>query len=290
MSYRSADSDATKQPPVRHLARPEGRIAYTVEGRGPLVVAVPGMGDLRSTYRDVAGPIVEAGHRLAIMDLRGHGDSDTTFHRHGDDVTGQDILALIDELGGPAVVLGNSMGGSAGAWAAAERPDAIAGLVLVDPLLRNPPMGRVASAAMRLALGAALRRPWGPAFWGSYYTSINRGHRADWLPDHVAAIRANLREPGRLRSFRHLALTLDHSVVERRLTDVRAPMRVFVGEMDPDYRDPAAEAQWMRELGAQVDLVPDAGHYPHAQQPAAILPGILEFLGQVRPALGSRDA
>ena len=114
------------------LERPEGRIAYTVMGHGPLVVAVPGMGDLRSTYRDVVPPLVAAGYRVAVTDLRGHGESDTTFRRHGDDVTGADVLALIAELGGPAVIIGNSMGAGAAAWAAAEESDAVAGLIPVS--------------------------------------------------------------------------------------------------------------------------------------------------------------
>ncbi len=55
---------------------------------GPLVVAVPGMGDLRSTYDDVVPALVDAGYRVVVADLRGHGDSDTTFRTHGDDATG----------------------------------------------------------------------------------------------------------------------------------------------------------------------------------------------------------
>src|SRR5947209_19971987 len=104
---------------VRFLQRPEGRISYTVQGSGPLVVAVPGMGDLRSTYRELVGPLVDAGFRVATTDLRAHGDSDTTFTQFGDIPTARDLVALIDELGGPAVILGNSMGAAAAAWAAA---------------------------------------------------------------------------------------------------------------------------------------------------------------------------
>ncbi len=34
---------------IHHLRRPEGRIAYDVAGDGPLVVCLPGMGDLAPT-------------------------------------------------------------------------------------------------------------------------------------------------------------------------------------------------------------------------------------------------
>ena len=69
---------------THYLDRGEGRIAYDMTGTGPLVVAVPGMGDLRSTYRHLAPALVEAGFRVATMDLRGHGDSDATFSRYDD--------------------------------------------------------------------------------------------------------------------------------------------------------------------------------------------------------------
>ena len=269
---------------VRYLARPEGRVSYTVEGSGPLVVAIPGMGDLRSSYRELVAPLLAAGYRVAVMDLRGHGSSDTTFRTHGDIATGQDLLALVGELGAPAVVLGNSMGAASAAWAAAEDPRAIAGLVFYGPLLRGAPSSSFARAATRGLYRLALARPWGGAFWASFYRSLNKGTRAPWLEEHVSAIRSMLAEPGRLRSLRELALQLDHSVVEERLGEVTAPMLAFVGALDPDYPNPAAESEWIASLGGQPRLVEDAGHYPHAQRPEVTVPGTLEFLDTLRDA------
>ncbi|MFI6427483.1 alpha/beta fold hydrolase [Promicromonospora sp. NPDC050880] len=273
------------------LQRTEGRIAYTDSGSGPLVVAVPGMGDLRSTYDDVAPALVDAGYRVVVADLRGHGDSDTTFRTHGDDATGTDLLALVEHLGaGPAVLLGNSMGASAAAWAAAERPDLVRGLVLLSPLLRepgSPAMQRV----LRVAYRALLARPWGAAFWASYYSSISKGRRSARHAEHVAAVRQALSEPAHLRSFRDLALALDHSVVEARLPDVTAPALVVVGALDPDYPDPAAELGWMTDtLGARGVLVPEVGHYPQHQAPDVTVPAILEFLGGLPGAAGAGAA
>src|ERR1700689_5114886 len=82
-----------------YLDRPEGRVAYDVAGDGPLVVLVPGMGDLRTAYRFLAPALREAGYRVACTDLRGHGDSDTTFTSYGDVETAGDVIALIGELG-----------------------------------------------------------------------------------------------------------------------------------------------------------------------------------------------
>ena len=106
-----------------YLTRPGGRIGYDVAGEGPLVVLVPGMGDLRAGYRFLAPALRTAGYRVACTDLRGHGDSDAAFPSYGDEETAGDVSALIEELGGPAVVVGNSMAAGSAVLAAVQRQD-----------------------------------------------------------------------------------------------------------------------------------------------------------------------
>ncbi|MFD6142995.1 alpha/beta fold hydrolase [Promicromonospora sp. NPDC060271] len=266
------------------LRRPEGNIAYSDTGAGPLVVAVPGMGDLRSTYDDVAPALVHAGYRVVVADLRGHGDSDTTFRTHGDDATGTDLVALVEHLdAGPALLIGNSMGASAAAWAAAERPDLVRGLVLLSPYLRQPGSPGM-QKVMRVIYRVLFARPWGAAFWGSFYTSITKGRRSPRHAEHVAAIRRNMSEPARLRSLRDLAVALDHSVVEARLAAVTAPSVTVVGALDPDFSDPAAELDWItRAIDTRGILVPDAGHYPQHQAADVVVPAVLELLAGLPP-------
>lgn len=277
---------------IKRLPRPEGALAFTDTGTGPLVVAVPGMGDLRSTYDDVTPALVDAGYRVVVTDLRGHGDSDTTFVTHGDEATGTDLVALVEHLdAGPAVLLGNSMGAAAAAWAAAERPDLVRGLVLLGPLLRetvSPGTQRVLRTLYRVLFTG----PWGAATWASYYSFISKGRRSPRHAEHVAAVRAAMREPGHLRSFRHLAVALDHSVVEARLDQVAAPALVVVGALDPDYPDPAAELDRMTTaLDATGLLVPEVGHYPQHQAPEDVVPEVLAFLAGLpdAPAFPARD-
>jgi pimeloyl-ACP methyl ester carboxylesterase len=265
---------------VHYLQRPEGRIAYSLEGVGPLVIAVPGMGDLRSSFREMVPPLVAAGYRVAAMDLRGQGESDTGFADLGDVGNATDVVALIEELGGPAVILGNSMGGSAAGWVAAERPDLVKGIVLFGGFLRQPKLSRAVLSGVHLFYRVALAGPWGASFWGSYYRSLNRGTRAPWLDEHVRAIVANLREPGRLRSFRHLALRLDHAPVEARIAEIAAPVLSFVGDADPDFSDQKDEVDFLSRFGEAV-LVGEAGHYVQAQRPDIAVPATLEFVKSV---------
>ncbi|MEU2202636.1 alpha/beta hydrolase [Isoptericola sp. NPDC019482] len=272
--------DIKQTASIQHLSRPEGRIAYTDAGTGPLVVAVPGMGDLRSTYDDLVPALLAAGHRVVVADLRGHGDSDTTFRTHGDVETGTDLVALVEHLdAGPAVLVGSSMGGSAAVWAAAQRPELVRALVLVAPHLREH--GTPAQIRMnRLLYRAVFVRPWGAAAWASLYTSMfAKGRKSPRHAEHVASIRRSMADAAHLRSFRDLAVALDHSVIEPLVAKVQAPSLVVVGELDPDYKEAGAELARMRDaLGGEELLVPGVGHYPQHQAPEVVTPAVLDFL------------
>jgi pimeloyl-ACP methyl ester carboxylesterase len=260
-----------------YLARPGGRIGYDVGGEGALVVLVPGMGDLRSTYRFLAPALRNAGYRVASTDLRGHGDSDTGFSSYGDAETAGDILALIEELGGPAVVVGNSMGAAAAVLAAAEKPDLISGLVLVGPFVRN---GEV-SAVQRVLLRLFMARPWAASAWKAYLPKLYAGQRPADFDEYRDRVVKSLRRAGYARAF-SLTTRTNHDPAEARLGEVSAPTLVVMGELDPDFPDPRAEADWIaRALGAQVEMVPDAGHYPQSQQPDITGEAVLRFLGEV---------
>ena len=259
------------------LDRPEGRIGYDIGGDGPLVVLVPGMGDLRSAYRFLAPALRQEGYRVACTDLRGHGDCDATFTSYGDVETADDIIALIEELEGPAVVVGNSMGAGAAAYAAAERPDLINGLVLVGPFVRN---GKT-TAMQRVLLRVAMARPWAAMSWNSYLPKLYKGQLPVDFDEYRRTIVASLRRPGYAKSF-SLTTRTDHAMAESRLGEVAAPTMVVMCELDPDFPDPHAEAEWISHtLHGSVVMVPDAGHYPQSQQPDITTKSVLSFLEEV---------
>lgn len=257
-----------------YLDRGEGRIAYEVRGDGPLVLCVPGMGDLRSNYRFTVPALLSAGYRVAAMDLRGHGESDDGFSAHDDPALASDIRALVAHLGGPALLVGNSMGAAASIIAAAEEPELVAGLVLLGPWVRDPKP----NPFMRLALRLMLVKPWGPAAWRAFYKSLYPGRRPADLSDHVARIGTAMRRGDHWRSFVRTATKTRHAPAEARLDDVHAPALVVMGEKDPDFPDPAAEARFAAErLRGELLLVPDSGHYPQSDSPDEVNPAVLAF-------------
>jgi pimeloyl-ACP methyl ester carboxylesterase len=260
-----------------YLTRPSGRIAYSLLGEGPLVICLPGMGDVRSVYRFLAPALANAGFRVAAMDLRGHGDSDTTFNVYDDVAAGGDLIALAEHLDGRAVLIGNSMGAAAACWAAAEAPESTAGLVLLGPFVREPKANPFAKLMLRLAL----LRPWGPAVWKAYFRRLYPTRRDAEYEAHLAEVAANLRKPGHWDAFYETTQT-SHDPVEARLDEVHAPTLVVMGKNDPDFPDPAIEARWIADrLNGQLLMVPGAGHYPQAEFPEFVLPAVVEFARQV---------
>jgi pimeloyl-ACP methyl ester carboxylesterase len=261
---------------AQFLRRDEGRIAYEVSGEGPLVVCVPGMGELRNIYRYTVPVLVANGFRVASMDLRGHGDSDASFSSYDDSAAASDVEALIEHLGGPAVIVGNSMGGAAAVMVAAARPERVAGLVLVGPVVRDQPTGAASSLLQRLLMGG----PWARAAWASYLPRLSPGRRPEDFAEHRAAIVASMRRPGYTQAFRKTTRT-SHAKAEATIGDVKARALVVMGERDPDFRDPAAEARWLSDrLKGEVVMVPGAGHYPQAEYPEIVGPPVVAFVSR----------
>jgi pimeloyl-ACP methyl ester carboxylesterase len=235
------------------------------------------MGDLRSTYRLLAPALREAGYRIACTDLRGHGDSDPTFPSYGDVETADDVIALIEKLKEPAVIVGNSMGAGAAAFAAAQRPDLVRGLVLIGPFVRNPKVG----ALRRILLRVVMARPWAATMWKAYLPKLYAGRRPVDFDEYRARIVASIRRPGYARAFSFTTRT-NHAPVEARLVEIATPTLIVMGEQDPDFKDQHAEADWIAKvMDGEVVMVPEAGHYPQSQRPDITTDAVLRFLRTV---------
>lgn len=271
---------SAQSPSTRYIIRPEGRIAYDVQGTGPLVILVPGMGDLRAGYRFLAPELVAAGYTVATTDLRGHGDSDTTFSSYGDPETAGDIEALIDELGGKAVIGGNSLASGAAVILAAEQPSKVSGLVLLGPFVRNPQ----ASAFEAWMFRTMMAPLWVSAMWKAYMPTLYKGTKPADFEQYRSTVIASLKRPGYGKAFSLTTSQTTHDPAEARLGDVTVPAIVIMGDSDPDFKDPAGEAKWIGEkLNAQVVMVSEAGHYPQSQRPDITTPAVLGFLATVAP-------
>jgi pimeloyl-ACP methyl ester carboxylesterase len=236
------------------------------------------MGDLRTTYRFLVPALVEAGYRVATMDLRGHGDSDATFSSYDDEALASDAIALIEELGGPAYVVGNSMGAGAAVIAAATRPELVSGLVLIGAFVRDPRIGRFTGALIRLLMWP----PWARLMWKAYLPRLYAGTKPTDFDAYRESVIAAMRAPGRTRAFSRTTRT-SHAPAEARLSQVKAPALIVMGAVDPDFPDPKGEAEWIASRSdGEIVIVDDAGHYPQSQAPEVVNPAVVAFLHGLR--------
>ena len=101
-------------------------------GSGPLIVCVHGLEGSAYNWNLVA-PHLTKTHRVVAPDLSGFGytdpiDDDSTVERNA-----QLVADVIDYYGGPAILVGNSMGGLISILTAERYPDKVSRVVLVDP-------------------------------------------------------------------------------------------------------------------------------------------------------------
>jgi pimeloyl-ACP methyl ester carboxylesterase len=109
-------------------------------GESPTVMLLHGGGQTRHSWAKTAQRLSDHGHAALALDLRGHGESEW-----GDDYSLDafvaDVLAIIETLDEPPILVGASLGGMTSLLLAGEHPGAAAALVLVDIVVRAEPAG-----------------------------------------------------------------------------------------------------------------------------------------------------
>ena len=98
-------------------------VAYTEKGAGETVVMVHGLAEDQHSFAALQSALPDF-HSFAYS-FRGHGgtsagDADGTLEQ-----LGEDLIAFLEEVSGPARCIGYSLGGAIVLWAAARRADLI---------------------------------------------------------------------------------------------------------------------------------------------------------------------
>ncbi len=273
-----------------HLTVDGGTLAYEVTGTsGPLVVLAHGIGDSREAYRFVAPALAQAGYRVASVDLRGCGQSSADWASYTQTDIAGDLIALIEHLGGPALLVGHSISGGAATIAAATAPSLVTAVVELGSFTRKQQLAlgdlrarsfrRCARYLLSVGLFGSI------ASWKKYLDLAYPGSKpADW-DARLGQIEAMLREPGRKKVLKQMS-TGGAAEAGARLGEVACPVLVVQGTLDPDWVSPQAEGEAIVAalppgLG-RLEMIPGAGHYPHAQFPVQVVTVLLSLLESVR--------
>lgn len=217
-------------------------------------------------------------------DLRGHAESEPAPARSGYTPSdyAHDIAGLISILGPTSVpVLGHSLGSLVGLRLAADHPNLVSALVLVDPPvdpeLSNPDIEQVYT----------LRHE--PL--GRLETYLREGNPGGG--ELLAATLASLFRRAEDRAFETLlAEPAGRRWAWEAASSVRAPVLVVQG--DPHYGgmlgDEAAHFFARRFPDGRLLKIPSASHSVHASHPAELARAALDFLDAVPFAQGASSS
>jgi pimeloyl-ACP methyl ester carboxylesterase len=253
-------------------ARFEVRIGSTTlvgerwEGDGvPLVLLHAGVAD-RRVWHDMAEHLAAP---VVAYDRRGFGETApaTEAFTHLDD-----LLAVLDSVaGGPAWLIGNSMGGALALDAALAAPERLAGLVLIAPAVSGQPETNELDPDTSRILNELES-----AGQKGNLAELKRLHAWLWLDGPKGP---EGRVGGRARE---LALEMNERILKNdvpdeagagdadawsRLEEVSVPTTVIWGDRDVPVDIETFQTIAARVPGARTHVLPGAAHLPSLEQP-----------------------
>jgi pimeloyl-ACP methyl ester carboxylesterase len=282
-----------------HTVDLDGPVHYVeFGGSGPRLVLVHGLGGSHLNWCLLA-PRLVAHARVTAVDLVGFG----LTHPHGRS-TGvrahADLLKrfLDTVVGPPAVLVGNSMGGMVSILAAARHPEAVRGLVLIDPSVpgglgdRIDPLvaGMFASYATPV-LGARLlarrRSALTPQQAVQQMLDLCCVDPSCVPADLVAASEALVTERAGVAGLDSAFLTAARSLLKvnalapaywRAMASIAAPVLLIHGERDRLVPVRAARRVARRNPAWTLETMPGVGHVPQLEAPEAVARTMVAWL------------
>jgi len=271
------------------------RVIYRVAGSGPPVVLIHGMLNSSSHWRSVALALADE-YTVIAPDLIGHGDSaaprgDYSLGAHAASI--RDLLAAIGV--DRATVVGHSLGGGVAMQFFYQFPQRVERLVLVSsgglgrevsPLLRTaalPGVSGVLAATINPRVLRALRSG------GERLRA--RGISAGVYVQAIARALGPLENADARGAFLH---TL-RSVIDIHGQRVSASDRLYLLESMPtlivwggrDHTIPLEHGRAAHEAipGSRFEVLGDAAHFPHLEDPGGLSLLLRAFMADTEPAL-----
>lgn len=254
------------------------KLGYEDFGSGPAVVLLHGFPLRRQMWRSQVEPLVDAGYRVILPDLRGFGESEAGPGASMDSYA-DDLIALLDFLGiDTAVIGGMSMGG----------------YVLFNLLERYPQRFR---AAMFIVTRAAADDAAGRDKRDTMIAAVVAGDR-DLVPDAfsqvlfsytamseqpqlVAEVRSWMQTTSPGGMIAALAAMRDRTDYLDRLNRFALPALVIGGSEDRTIPKEHFDALVSGLPNATPAMLANGGHMVNLECPAAFNKALVDFLKQL---------
>jgi pyruvate dehydrogenase E2 component (dihydrolipoamide acetyltransferase) len=278
---RAASRDASAEAREDWLALDTGTRIYTMSAGSPgdpAVVFVHGIGGSSASWQAVIEPFAGS-HHVVALDLPGHGQSDVPDPADTDySVAGLagTVAEVVAQLGLERVTLvGHSLGGAVAIAAALAAPDRVERLVLVD----STGLGDDISPELVELLEAPPSEPGSRALLELFFHDQRLVLDAGVAEHHAALSRPGAHDAVRAIGSQAFTGTRQRAAPEP-LEQITQPVLVIWGERDRVV--PAAHADHARAAIADVEvaIIPDAGHAPQVEKPAAFAAILTRFLAR----------
>lgn len=218
--------------------------------------------------------VLESAFQVLRFDTRGHGDSDAPAGPYSLEQLTADAVGLLDALDIETVhFVGLSMGGMIGQCLALEYADRLKSLSLCDTAAVMP---EESQPIWQQRIDAAGQ--FGMA--GQVDETLERWFRPGYLqlnPPEVDMIRRQILATP-VAGYIGCCEALRRLKYLERLSEIKLPTLIMVGEEDPGTPVAASEAMHARIAGSKLVILPGARHLSNIEQAEAFNDVLLEFL------------
>jgi len=265
------------------------RIRYRVEGSGPPVVLIPGIGAPLESWEWTVAALRDRFTTFAF-DYPGFGFSNYAASSYTPRGAGLTILAFMDAVGVQrATIIGSSLGGGIATMAAGMAPGRCAALVLaapagydfsVSPMARFialPRVGEVTAVLVRRHPRLLLQNAFADhrRIPGRLVDIVRRdAARPTTIQNYLKALRGLVT----LRGIRPEIVAEVRKAARR----IIAPTLVIWGDRDRVISSDQASVVALTIPGAQVHIMPGIGHVPFIEAADAFNERMMAFLSMLR--------
>ena len=292
-------SRRSTRPDLQHVTVHGHRRAYVRRGSGPAVLLLHGLACDHTTWDPVIDSLART-HTVIAPDLLGHGASDKPRADYSVGGYANGMRDLLTVLGiDTATVVGHSFGGGVAMQFAYQYPERTERLVLVG----SGGLGPEVSPAIRAITTPGFQQAMGvltlPGLRHATTTAMRllagSGVRQLRDLDEVADIYDSFADPRTRAAIRHVV----RAVVDWRGQIVTMADRAYLTEAMPmcvvwgadDQVVPVDHAANARALAptARIEVIPNAGHFPHKDHPERFVKIVRDFIRTTAPSQYDRD-
>ena len=266
--------------------------------QAPAVVLVHGAFDHGRMFDDLAPRIAALGYHAVAVDMRGHGDSAPLWSGNTWLAMNLDLGMLARHLGSPIGFIGHSFGGGQALCAAAAFPSDVRWVVSIDGL--GPPHAAFETRdPVETVTGAldAITRVWdhGRRQYPSREDMAARRRKINvrMTDEWAAHLVEHGARPGRDGGYEWkfdpmfnigLGGPFTPAMLLAEYREIECPVLVLTGTEPDTWNDltPEERDERIAVIGdCRHELIEDAGHYVHLEQPEAVVDHITRFLAEV---------